>query len=247
MFTSLEEKERQIVLDALDLKKYQKDDWVIKQGEDGDVLYIVLEGKLECYKKFHKDEEAKHVKSYNVGDSFGELALLYNAPRAASIQAAEECTLCALDRETFNAIVKDAEIRRRDKFDSTISKVEILQAMDPYERTKLGDVMKHANFKAGETIIKEGEEGDVFYIIEEGTAKATKVLQGKTEAETVLEYKPGDYFGELALLKNEPRQANVIAETDLSVLTLERESFNRVLGPLRDILTRNAERYKIYI
>ena len=48
--------------------------------------------------------------------AFGELALMYNAPRAASIRALENCTLYSLDRETFNHIVKDAVTKRREAF-----------------------------------------------------------------------------------------------------------------------------------
>jgi len=211
------------------------------------VLYIVDEGELDCYKRFKKGEEPKLVKKYGPSDSFGELALLYNAPRAASIQAISDCVLLALDRETFNNIVKDAEIKRRERFEQALSKVELFQDMDPYERTKLSDVIGVEKYKTGDYIIKQGEEGNKFYIIEEGAAIATKTLQGKTEPETVLKYKSGDYFGELALFHNEPRQANIIAESDISVMTLDRSVFNRVLGPLKEILARNAKKYEKFM
>jgi cAMP-dependent protein kinase regulator len=61
-----------------------------------------------------KEERKEHIKvdtylkTYESGESFGELALLYNAPRAASIKAKNTCNLYELDRETFNHIVKDA-------------------------------------------------------------------------------------------------------------------------------------------
>jgi cAMP-dependent protein kinase regulator len=61
-----------------------------------------------------------------------------------------------------------------------------------------------------------------------------------------MQYKSGDYFGELALLKNEPRAANVIAKTKLKVVALERNSFRRLLGPLDDILKRNMDAYSNY-
>lgn len=62
-----------------------------------------------------------------------------------------------------------------------------------------------------------------------------------------MEYQDGDYFGELALLKNEPRAANVKAKTKLKTVTLNRDSFMRLLGPLEDILKRNLSAYMNYM
>lgn len=69
---------------------------------------------MECYKKFAGLEEEKLLKTYIPGESFGELALLYNAPRAATIKAIEDVTTFALDRETFNNIVKFSAIKKRE-------------------------------------------------------------------------------------------------------------------------------------
>lgn len=72
------------------------------------MLYLIESGTLDCYKTFKKEEGQKHLKVYYPGEAFGELALLYNAPRAATIVAKTESILWSLDRETFNNIVKDA-------------------------------------------------------------------------------------------------------------------------------------------
>jgi len=79
---------------------------VILQGDDGDSLYVVETGTLECYKT--KDGAEIPLKEYQPGEAFGELALLYNAPRAASIRAKTAADLWALDRRTFNHVVKDS-------------------------------------------------------------------------------------------------------------------------------------------
>jgi cAMP-dependent protein kinase regulator len=79
-----------------------------------------------------------------------------------------------------------------------------------------------------------------------GRATATKTLQPGTPATTVKQYKEGEYFGERALLKNEPRAANIIAETKLQVVLLDRKSFRRLLGPIDQILMRNMENYSKY-
>ena len=114
--------------------------------------------------------------------------------------------------------------------------------MDVYERSKVADTVKEQKVKANETIIKKGEEGDTFYILLEGEAKATL-----DAGETVMLYNPGDYFGELALLKNEPRAANVIATVDSKLIYLDRGSFIRLLGPLDQILLRNISNYMNYM
>lgn len=85
----------------------------IKEGDDGDFLYVVESGILKCTKVFPGNTEPTFLKDYVPGEAFGELALLYNAPRAATITANEESILWGLDRRTFNHIVKDSAIKRR--------------------------------------------------------------------------------------------------------------------------------------
>jgi len=108
LFSSLEENEMNDVLGAFEEKKFTAGETVISQGDQGDVLYFIEEGELDCYKTFNKEEGDKWLKLYNPGEAFGELALLYNAPRAATIKSKTDCILWALDRETFKNIVQEA-------------------------------------------------------------------------------------------------------------------------------------------
>ena len=96
-------------------------------------------------------------------------------------------------------------------------------------------------------MITEGTQGDIFYLIMSGQAIATKTLEPGKPAHKVAEYKEGDYFGERALLKNEPRAANIIASSTLQVVSLERKSFRRLLGPIDNILMRNMENYSKFM
>jgi cAMP-dependent protein kinase regulator len=129
--------------------------WVIEQGQDGNELYVVDSGQLKCFKRFGGSTENKYLKTYQPGESFGELALLYNAPRAASIQAETDCVLFALDRPTFNHIVKDAASRKRQKYEDFLLRIELLGDMDPYERSKIADAFRECNFKAGDYVVKQ--------------------------------------------------------------------------------------------
>lgn len=72
------------------------------------------------------------MKTYKSGECFGELSLLYNAPRAASIKAKIPAILWALDRDTFNNIVKGSAIKKREKFETFLSTVDIIKDLDEY-------------------------------------------------------------------------------------------------------------------
>lgn len=240
MFQHLDEKEKGIVIDAMEQCDYKANDVVIKEGDQGEVLYMVESGILSCTKVFPGKTEPTFLKKFNPGDAFGELALLYNAPRAATIVSDADSQLWSLDRGTFNAIVKGAQMRKMERYEKFLANVKILASMDPYERSKLAEAFKEEHFKTGDTIIKEGDEGNCFYLVEEGEATAMK---GGAE---VMQYKTGDYFGERALLKNEPRAASVVAKNDCTTVSMDRHSFKRLMGNLEDILKRNMQLYEQY-
>ena len=178
LFNSLEPKELNIVIEAMNEFRFQKDGKVIVEGDDGDYLYVVESGTLRCTKVFPGQENPTFFKNYQPGEAFGELALLYNAPRAASITANEECLLWGLDRNTFNHIVKDAAIRKREMYEEFLKKVPLLSNMDSYERTTLADALIKKTFSQGDIVIKEGDSGDTFYFVVEGHADAIKKIDG---------------------------------------------------------------------
>lgn len=247
LFSHLAEKEKLILVDAMQEKTFSNGDTVIQQGDDGFELYVVGEGDLECRRRFTKDGEEKFLLNYSSGDAFGELALLYNAPRAATITAKSDCTLFSLDRETFNFIVKDAVVQRRKNFEEFMSKIPLLDSLNTYEKDKICDCLQTKISKKGEYIIRQGDMGDVFYFIQHGNCIATK-KDPSGEEKMVYEFKEYDYFGELALLKNEPRAASIIVTSDVcEVAFIDRASFKRLLGPLEDILKRNTERYEKFV
>ena len=169
------------------------------------------------------------------GGSFGELALMYNAPRAATVMSAEAgCTLWALDRITFRRILMDSTFQRRRLYESFLEEVPLLSTLTKYERSKIADALETQKFPAGTTIIKEGDAGEAFYLLESGEAEAYK---NGTE-NPVKHYTKGDYFGELALLNDAPRAASVISKTEVKVATLGKDGFQRLLGPVESIMRR---------
>ncbi len=244
MFSALDERERAIVVDAMEEVVLSSGSKVIQQDDEGDCLYVVGHGTLSCTKVFPGKTEPTFLKTYQPGEAFGELALLYNAKRQATIVTNEECQLFKLDRDTFNHIVKDSACRKREQYEEFLKKVAIFSTMEPYERSKLSDAFKQHSFKAGEFVIREGEPGTDLFLLQEGEAAATKSLEAGAEPQEVMAYKTGDYFGERALIKNEPRAANVVCRTDCQMVSMDRHSVKRLLGPLETLLKRNFEVYE---
>lgn len=129
MFGALDERELEIVVDSIEEVRTKAGEVLIREGDKGDCLYVVEQGTFDCTRK------GVHLKEYQPGEGFGELALLYNAPRAATITAKGDGVVWKLDRDTFNHIVKDAAAEKRAKYEKFLSSVSILKLMDPYERS----------------------------------------------------------------------------------------------------------------
>eukprot|EP00474_Spongospora_subterranea_P009355 CRZ09813.1 hypothetical protein [Spongospora subterranea] len=244
LFSSLSADQIQLIVDSLQEKHYSAGESIIEQGEQGDYFYILESGTANCYVSVNRSPP-KLVKTYTKGGTFGELALMYNSPRAATITAQTNVVCWAVDRVTFRKVLMDTTSSCRRKYEQFLGDVKILSSLDKSERSRVADALVEQNFKDGEYVIRQGELGDVFHIIVQGNAKVTKSVDFQAEVITVLELSPGDYFGELALINDDARAANVIAVGELTTVTLDRGAFTRLLGPIDHILKRNQDNYNI--
>ena len=242
LFSNLEEAQLNQLLNALQEKPIPaKGIKIINQGESGDYFYVVEKGRFDVH--INKvgslqpgaDGMGDKVASIEPGGSFGELALMYNTPRAATVVSIEPGTLWSLDRVTFRRVLMTSAYKRRQLYESFLAEVPLLETLTDYERSKIADALHTEKFPAGHVIIKEGDPGENFFFLESGEAE---VFKHGTE-NPVHHYKKGDYFGELALLKNEPRAASVISKSDVKLATLGKEGFQRLLGPVEELMRRN--------
>lgn len=214
LFRKLDNKKRTAVLGAMKEVHYGVNETVIVQGDDGDFFYVVDSGTLDCFKRMSDDDPSpsplqvsssdwhpkygKKVTTYGRGGTFGELALMYYAKRAATVITTSPCTLWALDRVTFQTILLDINAATRRSYEGFLASVPLLENLNDAERAKLADVLQPREFADGEVVVREGEVGREFYIIEEGEAEASKMIrnaQGVLNEEIVKKYKRGDYFG----------------------------------------------------
>lgn len=242
LFAHLDDDQTDQVLGALQERKIPaKDVKVIIQGDVGDYFYVVEDGAFDVHVSSTGKLESgpgglgAKVTSCGPGTSFGELALMYNAPRAATVVSSEPSILWQLDRVTFRRILMDSAFQRRRMYESFLDSVPLLKDLTPYERSKVADALETSKYQPGTAIIREGDIGDHFYILEDGTAAVYK----EGVESSVKTYTKGDYFGELALLNDKPRAASVIAETEVKVAMLGKNGFQRLLGPVESIMRRD--------
>uniref|UniRef100_A0A8D0L203 Protein kinase cAMP-dependent type I regulatory subunit beta n=1 Tax=Sphenodon punctatus TaxID=8508 RepID=A0A8D0L203_SPHPU len=244
LFAHLDDNERSDIFDAMFPVTHIAGETVIQQGDEGDNFYVIDQGEVDVY------VNGEWVTSIGEGGSFGELALIYGTPRAATVKAKTDLKLWGIDRDSYRRILMGHKCDRRvwhEKFETMVMISNILESLDKWERLTVADALEPVQFEDGEKIVVQGETGDDFFIITEGTAS---VLQRRSDNEEYVEVGrlgPSDYFGEIALLLNRPRAATVVARGPLKCVKLDRPRFERVLGPCSEILKRNIQRYNSFI
>jgi cAMP-dependent protein kinase regulator len=167
--------------------------------------------------------------SASAGDYFGELALLYNAPRAATVvSAGPECVLWALDGESFRQIIAESNFARRRLHGSFLESGPLLSTLSASQRSRIAGTLETRTYATGETIIRQGDPGTSFFLLVSGEAGAYKAgFSG-----SAMTHHRGSFFEERTFRKNTPRAASVITVTDVIVAALDREAFFRFLGPV---------------
>nr|XP_005909414.1 PREDICTED: cAMP-dependent protein kinase type II-alpha regulatory subunit isoform X2 [Bos mutus] len=226
LFKNLDPEQLSQVLDAMFERTVKVDEHVIDQGDDGDNFYVIERGTYDIL--VTKDNQTRSVGQYDNHGSFGELALMYNTPRAATIVATSEGSLWGLDRVTFRRIIVKNNAKKRKMFESFIESVPLLKSLEVSERMKIVDVIGEKVYKDGERIITQ-----------------TKVNKdGENQEVEIARCHKGQYFGELALVTNKPRAASAYAVGDVKCLVMDVQAFERLLGPCMDIMKRNISHYE---
>lgn len=210
---------------------YKEGALIIKEGDTGSNLYVMEDGRVEVSK------EGKLLSHMSPGKVFGELALVYNCKRTATITAATVCKCWAIDRQCFKTIMMRSILLRQAQYTSFLKSVPTFQALHEEKLIKIADVLDEIYYKPGDYIIRQGATGDTFYIISKGSVKVTKQEQPSNEEKFVRTLKEGEFFGEKALQVEDVRAANIIAgdTTGVTCLVIDRDTFEQHVGGLKEI------------
>ncbi|KAF0682462.1 Aste57867_25414 [Aphanomyces stellatus] len=265
LFSCFEPAQLETLAQCMTLLKLTGGDAVYREGDLGDTFYVIKTGHFDV------GTNDDRLRALVVGNSFGELGLLYKCIRTDTVILSDEGgntgELFCLKGRIFRDVVAKYSAGSLNISKDALRKVPLyvanassggwrrwehvcrLQSLTEEQFDRVADAVHALKFRegtgfnttanmemlvTGDIIVRKGEPGNVLYMIQSGTVVCTEI-----GALDDIELHEGDYFGERALMTDEPRAATVIAKTEVQVMALDRQVFISVLGPLQELIKHN--------
>lgn len=192
---------------------------IIRQGDDGSSFFIIQKGEFSVI------IDGYERRKLGAGDQFGELALLYNAPRSATIKATTSCEIWGIDRETFRNIVEEICTRQYEENRAFLDTIDFFKIMTESQKDAIAEVIVTEHYTNGDQIVCQGDQASSYYLIKSGQVSV------EIDGHEVTTMNAGDTFGESALFKDEVRKGTCLCASDeLICLSIGRETLKQALG-----------------
>lgn len=254
LFSQCSEEELVEMVAAFSREEYDAGTAVVKQGDDGEHLFVVEEGTLDIFIKVEGAKKPEKIDDSTLtsGDSFGELALMYSRKRAATIIATSPTIVWAISRQDVHNIASHFKQLRLRNNENMVGNIVVegrmmKEILTEHELDHFSMSLEHDTFEKGEVIVLQGTPGDSFFIVDEGVVGVYHKDEGvhaedhEDHGEQIKLLRKGEAFCANALLSEEIREHTYIAESPTRVLTLEREDVVMVIGSLQGLLQRRIE------
>lgn len=231
LFAELSDEELSELCRHIKLRRFMKSSSIIRQGDKGDNFYTIVSGTADVVVSEGNGTE-KIVGTLSTGDSFGETALIEGVVRTASIVATTPVAVFEISRDAFEKFLA-SNTENREKLTNKIRLGKILLAspvfsfMNQKQTAFLIKNLRQEKIKSGAVIFRQGDEGDRFYLVHEGKIHLERVDNSVKTLDLILT--SGNFFGEMALVKNIPRTATAEAVTDAVLFSLDKESFRNIM------------------
>lgn len=215
--------------------EYKKNNLMIKEGDVGSLVYVMEDGRVEVTK------DGQKLGTMTPGKVFGELAILYNCTRTASVRALSNCKLWAIDRQIFQSIMMKTGLQKQKDYMNFLKSISYFKNLPDETLSNIADVLEESYYENGSYIIRQGARGDTFYIIARGKVKVTRKREGANEEEFIRHLQRGDFFGEKALQTEDLRSANIVVSDaeGVTCLGLDRDAY-------KQLISNNPEIHKPY-
>ncbi len=254
IFKNLYQEEINELIDSMFERKCNQNEEIIREGDNGNYFYVISSGSYEAYiKTSSSSNDSKYgrkVREYNDSGYFGELALLYDQPRLATVICSKDnSVLYCMKRDKFKRLVIGNAFKRRKMYQEFLESVTLLKSsMNDYERSQVADALKTITYKNGDIIFHQNDvDANGMYFIENGKVEIKRSVNGKEILLKVLGV--GEYFGELALVNKAPRSATAYIfnnnnnNDSCKLAFLDLDAFERLMGPCIELLKSNMTIY----
>ena len=209
------------------LHDYAPGQLIIRESDPGDSFYLIARGSANVLIGGISGLESV-VARLNPGDSFGEAALVTGEKRNATVQAVGDCSCFRINSQVFREALQASGLEPEFvtpmlRSSSALRRSSVFKDMSPSSLRDLFNSAERKTWAKGTTLMREGDPGSQFYIVESGK------LEVSQSGSIVGEIGPGDCVGELALLNDAPRSATVTVQNDAILLSLDRDQFRKVM------------------
>ena len=234
---TLGEEDLRALLDKISFEKLKKGATVFRKGDTDNENIYLLSGKVAMY------ADRREVDEVQAGSDTARFPLAHQIPRKFTVVTRSRSELARVDNRLLGELLDNAgkavpqeqkpEAAETDDWRSQLIRLRVFQQLPPASIHSVMTRMQKVEFEAGESVVKQGEAGDYFYLISKGRCSVTRSLAGELETQEVAQIGAGASFGEEALLSETPRTCSVSMLTDGMLLKLKREDFIKyVKAPL---------------
>ncbi|MFO8056651.1 MAG: cyclic nucleotide-binding domain-containing protein [bacterium] len=213
---------------------------ICRQGDYEDTFYVILAGEVEV-SSLTQYGKRMVLGTLGQGDFFGEMGPISGHPRTATITALQKTVVLQLPKTLFLKVLRSSPAIK-SKIDQKyierslqthLRQVSLFSSLSGEVLDKLAERVELVSFDKDEVIIRQGDIGDCLYLIRGGFVK---VSAGPLEDEKILTYlREGSYFGEMALLGEEKRTANVVAMTDVEAVRIGKDDFQELMDQYPEV------------
>ncbi|XP_030260401.1 cGMP-dependent protein kinase 2 [Sparus aurata] len=217
----LDDEQTAMMVDLLVVNNFKPGEDVIKEGSEGDRMYIVADGELRV------TQAGRDLRQLTTGDVFGELAILYNCKRTATVSAKTVVRLWYMERQTYRTIITNKSKKKREQLMGFLKTSRTLKDLNDVQLSKIIDSMEEVKYQDKDVIVREGAEANTFYIILKGEVLVTKNVNGHQKQ--IRRMGKGEHFGEQALIREVLRTATCSADGPVTCFSIDKEVFEETI------------------
>jgi CRP-like cAMP-binding protein len=228
LFAGLSKEALESLVSELELVRLATGETLFYEGDPGDALYVIVEGEVSVQAEGPPRVEMARL---GTGSFMGEVALMTDQPRSATVSAIADCELLRIDRETLarvlaahgevlSAVLRFVRARLVDRWTRTSP---LFRPFDESERTRLASRFRFLEVQPGRALLPAGVRPDGLYIVLAGNFTV------KRDGAQVGLVGPGELIGETALLSGSPMRSEVVARTKCLALCLPAADFRDLI------------------